>query len=961
MSQNFGQITAAYDTIYSRYDPSRFIGRTWLVDEVEKFKKSTHRRQMIIVGEPGSGKSAFMAYLAETWNCPRHFIRVDNIGGVLGTDPRSFLVSIGSQLYQKYGRSIFDHTDIGTTRVESGWVKDGSEVVGRFVDELYTLPFLPPQERDISVRVAFTSGKSRVIGEHVKRLIDVSLALDETALLRLTMIDPLRKLQMLYPQEEVLILIDALDEAHDHPGKKITDAIPYARDADFPSNLHLLMTSRPGNYPVPYISEDVLELDTFEGYIKNNEDDIRAYIRKRISEEPIAEKVKTLPESEVSTFETTVIKASEGNFLYVYHYLNAVAEAFVKGRTSLGNILIPQGLDEIYRVFAVDKIRKGTTESVTLVLARDVTPECAAQCQSISEIISVQYIGNKLVITANSADQVLPKIYQLLYTTGITVTSQSVQHKLDSGIWETKYLPILGILAVAYEPLSPGQLARFAGVEEGLVYSVIFQLLQFLDTIEKFGESAYRLYHNSFRDYLLDIQRNRDYPIDRVKCHESIASCYPADGSSWNTYDEYGLRHLTQHLLNIGESAYNRLYSYIHPNWRRIQLEHFLSDQGFLQDVDRALEAARRETGKKLPRYFSLSLMAGSIRTKSNDLIPEAIGAMVALGQEARANAYLETISEPGMRAAAALQMARVFWHQGSDQRARKQLDRAYTEGQTANVIFANPRPLLDDLMRWNLIDEAATTLNLLHSRIRGVWEFALLQCQYELAILILRSREDRVLEFRAKYPDSLGYLLISETLNQGPPQNFSIEVPRGLMYASYDLEKSIEALNRGELQQAHHYLDSIEQTGEGLGWTLRRAYVPADNNSGRWPLDGDGSEPWWSLLVLRAQIDSVEHVYNLVQKLYRSLQVRGDIAWGGRIAFSAALGEVATQWALRGDRSPSEQLLKYLISYCEQVGYMESTIDSWKSYFGLLLRQMGLEEKGTAVTETLVGSEPSR
>src|SRR5437016_857447 len=148
MVEAFGTITAYHDAINRQYHLQEFIGRKWLIEEVTRFRNDKDRRSLIIVGEPGSGKSTFLAYLAEFWNCPRHFIRMDNFGGVTGVDPKAFLVSLGSQLYEKYGPDIFERGVSGGTQVTVGWTKDQSEVVGRFIDELVTLPFLPMQQDD---------------------------------------------------------------------------------------------------------------------------------------------------------------------------------------------------------------------------------------------------------------------------------------------------------------------------------------------------------------------------------------------------------------------------------------------------------------------------------------------------------------------------------------------------------------------------------------------------------------------------------------------------------------------------------------------------------------------------------------------------------------------------------------------------------------------------------------------
>src|SRR5258708_40046851 len=100
MPEPFGRITTYQDDlIYARYDPLKFVGRGWLVAEIARFRDAYHRKHMIIVGEPGSGKSAFIAYLARLWNCPRHFIREDNIRGISGVDTPNFLISLAHQLY----------------------------------------------------------------------------------------------------------------------------------------------------------------------------------------------------------------------------------------------------------------------------------------------------------------------------------------------------------------------------------------------------------------------------------------------------------------------------------------------------------------------------------------------------------------------------------------------------------------------------------------------------------------------------------------------------------------------------------------------------------------------------------------------------------------------------------------------------------------------------------------------
>ena len=70
MPESLGKITTYSNVIATRYNPDEFVGREWLIEEVTRFRDDEDRRYMVIVGEPGSGKSTFLAYLAEYWNCP---------------------------------------------------------------------------------------------------------------------------------------------------------------------------------------------------------------------------------------------------------------------------------------------------------------------------------------------------------------------------------------------------------------------------------------------------------------------------------------------------------------------------------------------------------------------------------------------------------------------------------------------------------------------------------------------------------------------------------------------------------------------------------------------------------------------------------------------------------------------------------------------------------------------------
>jgi WD40 repeat protein len=122
--------------------------------------------------------------------------------------------------------------------------------------------------------------------------------------------------------------------------------------------------------------------------------------------------------------------------------------------------------------------------------------------------------------------------------------------------WEERYQPILGVLAVAQEPLTEDQVAGFAGIRRTRVRQYLGVAVQFLDQDEdEHGSRTYALFHQSLRDYLLDEERNKDYWCAPEDQHRSIIDHYlENDRRRWSGCDRYGLRHLPVHLAAAGQA-----------------------------------------------------------------------------------------------------------------------------------------------------------------------------------------------------------------------------------------------------------------------------------------------------------------------------------------------------------------------------------------------------------------------
>lgn len=80
-----------------------FVGRQWLFDSINRFTREKPRGYFILRGDPGIGKSAFLAQMVKRDGYPHHFnIRAEGI-----RSPERFLTNICSQIIATYG---LDHT-----------------------------------------------------------------------------------------------------------------------------------------------------------------------------------------------------------------------------------------------------------------------------------------------------------------------------------------------------------------------------------------------------------------------------------------------------------------------------------------------------------------------------------------------------------------------------------------------------------------------------------------------------------------------------------------------------------------------------------------------------------------------------------------------------------------------------------------------------------------------------------
>ena len=133
----FDSIVESY-MIFNR----RFVRRDWLSADLDLKLAEADTRFVLILAEPGAGKSAFVAQLAHdhpTWL--RYFIRRDQHAVLSDTSAKSLLLRIGYQLAARCS-NLFNAEELKLSVSQNiGKAEAGSEVVGAKVKRLVSSPF----------------------------------------------------------------------------------------------------------------------------------------------------------------------------------------------------------------------------------------------------------------------------------------------------------------------------------------------------------------------------------------------------------------------------------------------------------------------------------------------------------------------------------------------------------------------------------------------------------------------------------------------------------------------------------------------------------------------------------------------------------------------------------------------------------------------------------------------------
>ena len=289
-----------------------FVGRQWLFEKVDAWSKKPSARCLLLVAEPGAGKSAFAAQLVKSRAdiAAHHFCIAGQSDTIV---PTNILLSIAAQLMRRV----------------PGYAEALANVVR-------------PLRLTIQVEI---SAESLQDG-HVQGVVINNLyAGNSTEMLDLVLRRPFREFAATQP---IVILIDSLDEAATLTGAENLLSLLMGL-GDLPESLRLVMTTRHDDTRVmPYLthlSPTVIEISLHSPEVLQ---DIAKYVDRRLAGADVQEALQEQNDDVRQSIRTRVVGLAEGNFLYARVLFDELSQRHL----TLDELdSLKSGVDELYRRF----------------------------------------------------------------------------------------------------------------------------------------------------------------------------------------------------------------------------------------------------------------------------------------------------------------------------------------------------------------------------------------------------------------------------------------------------------------------------------------------------------------------------------------------------------------------------------------------------------------------------------
>ncbi|HEX9035180.1 MAG TPA: hypothetical protein VF834_25340 [Streptosporangiaceae bacterium] len=439
------------DWAYVQERAANFTGRAWVFDRLDAFLKGPPGA-FLLLGGPGTGKTAVAARLA-----------VASAGRSSDNDAVAELRSVPPVTAAYFCRA----RQVDVLDAAQRLSEQLAAAVPGFAHVLRASVAREIKIGEVHVRAGNVASGGLVAGVH----IDLGGLGAESAFTRGVTV-PLKRLREAGDTTQVVVLVDALDEAL---SSKAAEVLPQLLgDVE---HVHLIVTSRGDSRAIDWLGDRAQQLDLSRPPPDN--DDVLEYLQHRL---------RPLGGPEATQILARRIKISaNGNFLYAFYVVEALLDTIQpSGLTSptASQLPLPEGgLAGIYRDF----------------LRRELWRE--------------------------------------------------------SDIWSNRFSPVLARLAVAQDDgltIDQIRLTVSSGPAEPLTRTLVRETIQatrqFLDG--PMPEGPFRIYHQSFAQFLVDPQQNPDRLIDAAETHQAIVDAYLAtDPMGW---DQYARRNVAIHAVEAG-------------------------------------------------------------------------------------------------------------------------------------------------------------------------------------------------------------------------------------------------------------------------------------------------------------------------------------------------------------------------------------------------------------------------
>lgn len=324
-----------------------YVSRNLLTTDLEQRLSFANPGVILIVGGPGTGKTALSADFVQRNGYLHHFFRRGHTEFGLWRDPYAFLTSIGFQLKSCFGDGLFpDQQQI----IVTGHVTDvgpHGEYVGAEVEQLRSLPWYDPRFVSVDLQAKRIEGKAT--GVRFLQVVQDYHHIPLHSFRDLALVDPLARLAESDSSRHAVLWIDGLDEELNdefaRTGNTIGSILPSNSEVQAIGNLTLVISSRRGPHLDRFREDgaDIIDLDD-DSYKQDTLVALDQYLDGLLQEPHVRAQIEH-SSADLSQNIQQIVTTSKGNFLYARQISEAVAQGdldlILQGK-------LPEDLDEIY-------------------------------------------------------------------------------------------------------------------------------------------------------------------------------------------------------------------------------------------------------------------------------------------------------------------------------------------------------------------------------------------------------------------------------------------------------------------------------------------------------------------------------------------------------------------------------------------------------------------------------------